>query len=314
MKFSELSLAEADSGLLYDAERAALIGKKIGYGTVVSDENDEYIVRIFAETPFRHEKEIADIINKLSESLSKNTINSQCCEYGFIEVRLNKYCLLQENLVLLIDFLDKLTEQLDLLGVRGADAKLPEIPQPETKKQTDKKIKKINLRFDFNSIKGLFGALIAGFASIWIAQMLVTITPDKTVPGSATINSYVIAFITTALIFFDYRFLAKKIDAFGVIVCPVVSLLTAVMSSAAVAAKVISLIAEVPLAEGFARIGGIYDFNEDAAHFVEVYFVAGILISMLSSVIVCIYYFNRHPEEMFSNEIIIKNDDEKHKK
>lgn len=314
MKFSELSLAEADSGLSYVAERMALIGNKLGYGTVVSDENDEYVVKIFAETPFKHEKEIAGIINKLSESLSKNTINSQLCEYGFIEIRLNKYCLLQENLVLLIDFLDKLTEQLTTLGIKGSNPQLPKIPQPEIEKQTDKNVKKINLRFDFNSIKGLFGALLAGFASIWIAQMLITVTPDKTVPDSGMINSYVIAFITTALIFFDYRFLAKKLDAFGVIVCPVVSLLTAVMSSATVAAKVISRIAEIPITEGFAKIGGLYDFNADAAHFVEAYLVSGVLISMLSSVIVCVYYFNRHPDEMFSNEIIIKNDDEKPKK
>lgn len=313
MKFSELSLAEADSGLSYDAERLTLHGIKLGYGTIVSDINDEYIVRIFAETPFKHEKAIADTINKLSESLSKNTINSQRCEYGFIEVRLNKYCLLQEKLVLLIDFLDKLTEQLKTLGIAGAEPVLPKIPEPEIKKQAAKNEKKINLRFDLNSIKGLFGALVAGFASIWIAQMLVRVSPDKTVPDSGMINSYVIAFITTALVFFDYRFLAKKIDAFGVIVCPVISVLTAVLSSAAVAAKIISHIAEVPLAEGFARIGGIYDFNEDVAHFAEVYFVAGVLISILSSVIVCVYYFNRHPEEMFSNEIIIKNDDENSK-
>ncbi len=314
MKFSELSLAEADSGLSYDPERTALTGKKLGYGTVISDENDEYIVRIFAETPFRHEKEIASIINKLSESLSKNTINSQCCEYGFIEVKLNKYCLLQENLVLLIDFLDKLTEQLAKLGIKGSEPVLPKIPQPEPQKQTEKNVRKINLRFDLNSIKGLFGALIAGFASIWIAQMLVTVTPDKTVPDSGMINSYVIAFITTALVFFDYRFLAKKLDAFGVIVCPVISVLTAVMSSVTVAAKVISGIAEISLAEGFSMIGDLYNFNADAASFVEGYLVAGVLISMLASIIVCIYYFNRHPEEMFSNEIIIKNDDEKRKK
>lgn len=312
MKFSELSLAEADSGLSYDAARTALIGKKLGYGTVVSDENDEYVIRIFAEQPFRHEKAIADTINKLSESLSKNTINSQRCEYGFVEVRMNKYCLLQENLVLLIDFLDKLTELLTSLGIGGTEPKLPEIPRETPQKHNEKKVKKINLRFDLNSIKGLFGALIAGFASIWIAQMLVTVTPDKTISDSGMINSYIIAFITTVLVFFDYRFLAKKLDAFGVIVCPVVSLLTAVMSSAAVAAKVISLIAEVPLSEGFARIGGIYEFNEDIAHFVEVYLVAGILISVLSSVIVCVYYFKRHPVEMFSNEIILKKDDENH--
>ena len=314
MKFSELSFAEADSGLTYDPERSALIGKKRDYGVIVSDENDEYTVKVFAELPFKHEKSISEGINNLSKSLSKNTINSQRCEYEFVEVRMNKYCLLQEKLGYLIDFLDKLTELLCSLGIKGSELKLPEIVQVKKEKNTEKNVKKINLRFDLNSIKGLFGALIAGFASIWIAQMLVTVTPDKTVPDSGMINSYVIAFITTVLVFFDYRFLAKKLDAFGVIVCPVVSVLTAVLASAAVAAKVISRIAEIPLAEGFAGIGGIYEFNEDIAHFVEVYFVAGVLISMLSSVIVCVYYFNRHPEEMFTNEIIVKNEPENRRK
>lgn len=314
MKFSELSLAEADSGLTYDRERTALIGKKLGYGTVVSDENEEYIVRIFAEAPFKQEKAIAHGINKLSESLSKNTINSQCCEFGFVEVRLNKNCLLQEKLVLLIDFLDKLTELLASLGIKGAEPQLPKISRPEPEKPVGKNAKKINLRFDFNSIKGLFGALVAGFASIWIAEMSVTVMPDKNVPDSGMINSYVIAFITTALVFFDYRFLAKKLDAFGVIVCPVISVLTAVLSSVTVAAKVISGIAEISLAEGFGMIGDLYNFNADAASFVEGYLVAGVLISVLASVVVCVYYFSRHPEEMFSNEIIVKNDDKNGRK
>ncbi len=314
MNFSELSLAEADSGLTYNTESLALTGTKLDYGTVVIDKNDEYIVRIFAETPFKYEKAIADGINKLSESLSKNTINSQCCEYSFVEVKLNKYCLLQENLVLLIDFLDKLTELLSDLGIKGAEPVLPVIPQPEIKKKTENNIKKINLKFDFNSIKGLLGALIAGFASIWIAQMLVTVTPDKTIPASKMINSYVIAFLTTALVFFDYRFLARKLDAFGVIVCPVISVITALLSSVTVAAKVISGIAEIPFAEGFAKIGTLYDFNSEAASFVEGYLIAGILISILASIVVCIYYFNRHPDEMFNNEIIMKNDDKNHKK
>ncbi len=314
MKFSELSLAEADSGLTYNPDRLSLIGKKLGYGTVVSDENDEYIVRIFAETPHKREKAISDGINKLSESLSKNTINSQRCEYGFVEVRLNKYCLLQENLVLLIDFLDKLTELLASLEIKGAEPQLPKISQPEPEKKPDKNVRKINLRFDFGSIKGLFGALIAGFASIWIAEMLITVTPDKVIPTSGMINSYVIAVLTTALIFFDYRFLAKKLDAFGVLVCPIVSVLTAVLSSVTVAAKVISGIAEIPFADAFGIIGDLYNFNADAASFVEGYLVAGVLISILASVAVCVYYFSRHPDEMFSNEIIIKNNPENGRK
>ena len=314
MKFSELSFAEADSGLEYDPERAELTGKKLGYGVVVSDENDEYIVRIFAEQPFKHEKAIANGINELSESLSKNTINSQCCEYGFVEVRMNKNCLLQEKLTLLIDFLDKLTELLSSLGIKGAEPVLPETPQPQNEKKAEKNARKINLKFDLNSIKGLMGALVAGFASIWLAQFLVTVTPDKTIPTQGTINSYIIAFTTTVLIFFDYHFLARKIDAFGVIVCPVISVLTAIISSVTVAAKVISGIAEIPYTEALGKIGDLYNFNADAAHFVEYYLIAGVLISILSSIIICIYYFSRHQEEMFSDEIIVKNQPENHKK
>ncbi|MBR4111831.1 MAG: hypothetical protein IKK53_02235 [Ruminiclostridium sp.] len=314
MKFSELSFAEADSGLTYDPERAALIGKKLDYGVIVSDENDEYTVKVFAELPFKHEKSISEGINNLSKSLSKNTINSQRCEYEFVEVRMNKYCLLQEKLEYLIDFLDKLTKLLSSLGIKGVELKLPEIVQAEKEKNTEKNVKKINLRFDLNSIKGLFGALIAGFASIWIAEMLVTVTPDSDIPTRGTINSYIIAVVTTALIFFDYRFLAKKIDAFGVIVCPVISVLTAVLSSVTVAAKVISGIAEIPFAESFKIIGDLYNFNADAASFVEGYLVGGVLLSIVSSVAVCVYYFNRYPDEMFSDEIIVKNKPENHKK
>ena len=77
MVFSELSLAEKDSGLTYDRERLSLIGTKNGFGTVVTDTGDEYTVKIFAKEPFHHEKAIATGIISLSESLSKNTINSQ---------------------------------------------------------------------------------------------------------------------------------------------------------------------------------------------------------------------------------------------
>lgn len=314
MSFSELSLAERDSGLTYDPERLSLIGKKLGFGAVVTDDGSEYAVKIYAAEPFRHEKEITEGIISLSESLSKNTINSQRCEYNFVEVRLCKSCLLQEKLVLLIDFLDKLTELMKNLGINGAEPILPKRPEEPKREVSAKNAKKIRLRFDFGSIKGLIGALIASFASIWIAQMVVTVTPDNTISSSGTISAYVISAVTTALIFFDYSFLAKKLDPFGVIICPVLSVITAVLSSAAVAAKAISKIAEVSLAEGFSKIGSLYDFSPDAASFVEGYLILGVIISVFASVGICVFYFSRHPEEMFSSEIILKEDDKTKKK
>ena len=245
--------------------------------------------------------------------MSKNTINSQNCEYGFIEVRLNKNCLLQENLVLLIDFLDKLTEQLNTLGIKGAEPVLPTISHLEPKKQDEKNIRKINLKFDFNSIKGLIGALIATFAMTFIASISVKFNPNSG-NGFAQIGAYVLSGVTTLLIFFDYRFLAKKIDAFGIIVCPLLSIATAFLSSITVGAKSAAFVTKTTFAEGFTMIGKLYDISPDLAAFVEGYLINTLVVSVMASILTCVVYFNRHPDEMFNNEIIVKNDDKKRKK
>ena len=308
MKFSELSLAETDSGLSYDAERTALIGKKLGYGVIVSDENDEYIIKIFAETPFRYEKTIADSINNLSKSLSKNTINSQNCEYGYIEVKMNKYCLLQENIILLIDFLDKLTELIASLGIKGAEPQLPKIPQPKSKEQTDKNIKKINLRFDFNSIKGLFGAIVAVFAMTFISSLLITYKEGVS-SLTISISWWTTAAAATALIFFDYRFLARKLDAFGIIICPVLSVVTAFLSTLSVGAKTAAILTECSFAEGFGKIGEVMETNPDFSHFISMYLIESVIITIAVSIIFCLWYFSKHPNEMFKTEIIAVNDE-----
>lgn len=314
MLFSELSLAEKDSGLSYDPERLSLIGVKNGFGTVVTDIGDEYTVKIYAIEPFRREKEIAAGIISLSESLSKNTINSQKCEFNFVEVQLCKGSLLQEKIVLLIDFLDKLTMLLKNIGITGTDAVLPPIYKEAEKIKVPKDKRKIHLGFDFNSIKGLIGGLLASFASIWIASMLITVNPDNPTNLAGDMSAYVISAVTTALIFFDYRFLAKKLDAFGVIICPVLSVITAIFSSVTIAAKAISGIEKVSFADGFSKLGSLYDISPDAASFVESYLISGVLISVLSSIVVCVYYFNHHTEEMYGNEILLKKDEKNDKK
>lgn len=306
MYFTELSLAEKDSGLVFDRKRRALIGKKSIYGVTVSDSSDEYIISIFAKEPYKSEKEISAAIVKFSESLSKNTINSQRCEYGYVEVRMNKTCLLQEKLILLIDFLDKLTELMEKLNIEGAEP----VPPPEINEEhkPTKKLRKIHLGFDFNSIKGLFGALIAVFAMSFISTLLITYDEDASSSLLITMSWWTSAAIPTLLIFFDYHFLAKKLDAFGIIICPLLSVLTSFLSTFFIAAKTSAMLMECTFAEGFSRISETAETHPDFSHFISMYLVESIIVSVAVSIAVCLWYFNKHPEQMFKTEIPMEND------
>ncbi len=314
MKFSELSLIGKDIGLSYDNTRLSLIGEKRGYGVVITDSADEYILKIYAVQPYTFEKNITEGIIKLSDSLSKNTMNSQKCEYSFIEVGLNKNCLLQEKIVLLIDFLDKLTELLSNLGIKGGAAVSPPVIRTEEKKTTAKNLKKLRLSFDINSIKGLLGALVGAVAMAFIASMSVRFKKDSPTSLSGEIGAYIISSAATALIFFDYRFLAKKLDAFGVIACPVLSLITAVLSPLMVAAKSAALIEETTLAEGFVILTDLYRYSPDLAAFIAGYLMKGVIITILCSILICVWYFNKYPEHMTKTEITAEKSDNKAKK
>lgn len=305
MNFSELSFAEKDSGLTFDPQRLMLTGEKRGFGVTVTDSGNEYIVKIFAKEPYKAEKEISDGIISMSESLSKNTINSQQCEYGFIEVKLNKSCLLQEKLVLLIDFLDKLTMLMKGLEIDGSPAVIPAI-KPESKSDL-KKIRKIRLGFDFGSIKGLFGALVAVFAMTFISTLFITYEEETSSSLAITLSWWTSAALPTLLIFFDYRFLAKKLDAFGVIICPVLSVAAAFLSTIFIGAKTTARLTECTFAEGFGRISETTEANPDFAHFISMYLAESVIVSIAVSIAACLWYFNKHPDEMFRTEIIAEN-------
>lgn len=316
MIFSELSLAEKDSGLRYDSGRVSLIGDKNGFGTVVSDRNDEYIVRIYCEKPYTYEKELSEAIISLSRSLSKNTINSSKFEFGFIEISLVKAKLLQENLPLLIDFLDKLTVNIKSLGISGKEA----VPPPEQKEPIKEispgKEKKIRLSFDFYSIKGFIGALVGALAVFVLAVFAVTPEKENTLVSlsfSLTLAPYITALAATAIIFSDYRFLAKKLDAFGVIACPVLSILTVLLSGYGITVKGIVNSTGAALSEA---ISGFTDFisgNKALANFYGGFIMGGIVLTVLASIIIYIIYFNRHPEETENSEKVITDDTKKQK-
>lgn len=301
MIFSELSLAEKDSGLTSDAERLALIGTKNGFGVVITDNNGQYTLKVYAETPFKREKAISDGINLLSESLSKNTIGSQRCEYNFVEVCFCKSCLLQEKLILLIDFLDKLTELMRRLEIKGLEPVLPEKLSASPIKKTVKK-DKIRLSFDFGSVKGLFGALVAVFAMTFISSALVRFEKGNSLSPLGYVGAYISSGAAAALIFFDYRFLAKKLDPFGVIICPVLSVLTAFLTSVAAAAKSAAYITETTFTDGFSAVPELCEADPEFAAFVIGYFLESVITAVLASVIICVVYFNKYPDEMIKSE------------
>lgn len=312
MKFSELSFAERDSGLAFDPERLMLTGEKRGFGVTVADIGNEYIVKIFAKEPYKYEKEISDEIISMSESLSKNTINSQRCEYGFVEVKLNKSCLLQEKIVLLIDFLDKLTMLMQRLDINGSPAVIPAV-KAEVKSDV-RVVRKIRLGFDWGSIKGLFGALIAVFAMTFISTLFITYEEDANSSLAITLSWWTSAALPTLLIFFDYRFLAKKLDAFGIIICPVLSVVTAFLSAIFIGAKTSAKLTECTFAEGFGKISEATETNPDFAHFISMYLVESIIVSIAVSIAVCLWYFGKHPDEMFKTEIIAENSEKQPRK
>ena len=316
MIFSELSLAEKDSGLSYDSGRASLIGDKNGFGTVVSDRDDEYIVKIYCEKPYTYEKELSEAIISLSRSLSKNTINSSKFEFGFIEIKLVKAKLLQENLPLLIDFLDKLTVNIKSLGISGKEAVLPSEPKEPVKERTPEKEKKIRLSFDFNSIKGFIGAFVGALAVFVLAVFAVTPEKENTLVSlsfSLTLAPYITALAATAIIFSDYRFLAKKLDAFGVIACPVLSILTVLLSGYGITVKEIMNNLGATLSEAISGFTDYISENEALANFFGGFIMGGIVLAVLASIIIYIFYFNRHPEETENSEKIIADDTKKQK-
>ena len=316
MIFSELSLAEKDSGLSYDSAAASLIGDKNGFGTVVSDRGEEYIVKIFCEKPYTYEKELSEGIISLSRSLSKNTINSSRIEFGFVEIRLAKAKLLQENLLLLIEFLEKLTVIIKDLGIKGTKAVIPPEYKEPTKEKPPKDGKKIRLSFDFFSIKGFIGAVVGAFAVIVLA--IFTVTPEKedtiiSLSVSLTLAPYITALAATAIIFSDYRFLAKKLDAFGVILCPLLSIITVILSGYGITLKGIMNNSGVKLPEAISGFISYISENEALANFFGGFIMGGVALAVLASVIIYIIYFNRHPEETETNEKIIDKDEKKRK-
>ncbi|MGN0656272.1 MAG: hypothetical protein ACI4KR_05725 [Ruminiclostridium sp.] len=313
MNFSELKFAAEDTGLSFDESRNALIGSLRDFGVIVSDRSDSYEVLFFAECPYKKEKEIRDIINSLSESLPKNTIISQSCQLNFAAVSLDKRQLLQENLCYLVEFLDKLSRELEALCLTGTKPVFPTEKRTEKQEQElPKNAVKVKLGFDMRSLFGLFGAILGAAAITVIAILLSNVTAEAQIFGlRVEISAYIISALAAALIFSDYRFLAKKLDPCGIIACPVLSVLSVIFSGLGSGIKAVCALSGAGTAEVISRFSEYLESYEVADKFIVGYISRGIILAVLASLIICLVYFRKHPEEMTKGEKIIAETEKK---
>ncbi len=317
MNFSELKFAAEDTGLSFDESRNTLIGSMRDFGVIVSDRSDSYEVLFFADCPYKKENEIRDIINSLSESLPKNTIISQSCEVNFVAVSLDKRQLLQENLCYLVEFLDKLSRELESLSLKGTEPVFP--AEKRSEKQTDKSEQelpknavKISLRFDMRSLFGLFGAVLGAFAITVIAILLSNVTAEAQLFGlRVEISAYILSALAAALIFSDYRFLAKKLDPCGIIACPVLSVLSVIFSGLGAGIKAVCALSGAGAADVISDFSGYLSRYDIADKFIVGYISRGIILAVLASLIICLVYFRKHPEEMTKGEKIVTETEKK---
>lgn len=302
MKYSELSLAEKDTGFRYDPALLTLYGEKRGYGVAVSDRDEEYLITVYAKEPYQKEKAVFSEISALASSLPKNALLGQRCELDSIEIRLRRDLFLQERLPSLFDFSDKILGVLTEIGIDGAPVRLPEPAAPAPKEKTET-AEKIKLGFDLKSIRGLIGAVIGAAAMAFIAMASLDLRSKSGVGGTFTeLSGYVLSAAATLLIFSDYRFLARKLDAFGVIVCPILSVLCAVFSALLATAKAFAAIENISLGNAFSKLSEFYETQPEIASFGAGYLLIGVVISGLASLLYCLWYFNKHPDEMIRAE------------
>lgn len=107
MIFSELSAIEAQTGLTYDSENAILGGTKNGIPLAVFDNNRQHRFDIICGA-FVDDSVIKDI-ERLTESFPKKTVLGIENVKGCVKIYCKGFNLMQENLPLLIAFLEKLT-------------------------------------------------------------------------------------------------------------------------------------------------------------------------------------------------------------
>lgn len=315
MAFSELKAAADDFGLSFDDEKQLLFGEKNGYGVVIADSGDIYDVRIFCVQPYKNEAAVINAVTSLAESLPKNTMRIQSCEYGYVHAALEKYTLLQEKIVYLIEFLEKLAAELKRLGIAPDAYQLPKQTKKNETAEIPKNAVKIKLGFDARSILGLLGAVLGAIAVIVISVMTISIPLEADAFGNFfEISVYAVPVAACGLVFFDYIFLARKLDAFGIIICTLLTLAAVYLSAFGTAVRTIT-----SLESGTSAGAVIADFqtflgsHEAVDNFMMRHTTESMIFAALGALVFIIYYFRKHPKETVDSEKYIITDEKKHK-
>ena len=315
--FTELSGITEETGLSFDGE-GSLYGYIGKYGTVVSDISGNGIYRVdmffsAGDAPeLRSERKAAvtELVNSLAESLPKNTVMSQSCEDGYVRVDLDRYSLLQENVVYLTEFLDKLADGLGDIMPEGADYKLLYDIAPQPAEKIPDGAVRVRLGFDGRSVLGILGALIGAAAMVVIAVLTVNADLEiSTFELKFEVSTYILSAITAAVIFADYRFIARKLDACGVIVCPVFTLGAVVLSGLGAGVRACAKFAEVSFMDALRGFPDYLARYEAVGSFMFGYITRGLILAVVACIGICIFYFSRHPEETVRSERIAANDE-----
>ena len=303
--FTELGGITEETGLGFDEDRAALYGSMKGFGVTVTDTGSRYEVKIFCERPHEREREISETVSALGEGLPKNTVYRLSCEVSFVCAELDKYSLLQEKIVFLTEFLDKLTDAFAALGLVGRDYSFPRV-----KKQADEKLPegtvKIKLGFDLRSVLGLIGAAAGALAMTVIAILTVNADVEINTFGLRfEISTYILSGITAAVTFADYRFIARKLDACGVIACPLFTLAAVILSGLGAGVKACAGFAGVSFMQSLREFPSLLERFPDAGSFMFGYITRGIVLAVVACILIYVFYFSRHPDETIRSEKVI---------
>lgn len=308
--FSELSGITAETGLSFSGQHCALYGTLHGFGVTVTDRDGRYTADIFCEKPSDSSADISALISGLGESLPKNALISQSCGIETVTAELDKCSLLQENVIYLIGFLDKLTEGLGALGIAGKEYRFF-AEQKLSGAASAEEGYRVKLGFDLRSVLGIVGAVIGAAAMVVISVLLVNADVEITAFGlSFEVSAYILSGITAVVVFADYRFLARKLDACGVMICPVLTVLAVILSGLGAGVRACAKFAGVSFMQALRDYASLLAGYPEVDKFVTGYITRGVVLSVVAAIVICIYYFNRHPDETVRSEKVVTKDED----